>query len=384
VGVGLLAVVVLAQVGAIAPAPIPIRVDFDAPAGCADAEAFYAGLSARMPGVRRARPGESATRLIVRLTRNGGKVHGELQLGGGGSASDTRRVDGATCHEVVQVLSLTAALAVNPGAPTAPGAPAAATPAPAPVAARAEVATHNGPVASPAPVVSPTPAIPAPSSTAPTAPLADAPKAPPATIDTVPPPAPPATVASPPAPPPAPRYSPAPRPVGFEVAAGLVATELLSSSLSAGAGISARLAGTARGGLTPSAALALVFLPADFLQSGDDLGVRLTALTATGCPGWALRYRVEVEPCARAALGLLSATDHSVTNPRSVDRSWWSAGALVRATAQLGDSGFTLELTGGVDVPLVKRSFVTTTPARGVGQTPTLSPALTLGVVHRL
>ncbi len=192
-------------------------------------------------------------------------------------------------------------------------------------------------------------------------------------------------VASPPVPPPSPsRYSPAPRPVGFEVAAGLVATELLSSSLSAGAGISARLAGTARGGLTPSAALALVFLPADLLQSGDDLGVRLTALTATGCPGWALRYRVEVEPCARAAIGLLSATDHSVTNPRSVDRSWWSAGALLRATAQLGDSGFTLELTGGVDVPLVKRSFVTTTPARGVGQTPTLSPALTLGVVHRL
>jgi len=192
-------------------------------------------------------------------------------------------------------------------------------------------------------------------------------------------------VASPPVPPPpAPRYFPAPRPVGFEVAAGLVATELLSSSLSTGAGISARLAGSARGGLTPSAALALVFLPADLLESGDDLGVRLTALTATGCPGWALRYRVEVEPCARAALGLLSATDHSVTNPRSVDRSWWSAGALLRATSRLGDSGFTLELTGGVDVPLVKRSFVTTTPARGVGQTPTLSPALTLGVVHRL
>ena len=112
VGVGLLAVVVLAQAGvsSAVPIPIPIRVDFDAPAGCADADAFYAGVSARLALVRRARPGESATRLVVRLTRVGGKVHGELQLGG---ESDTRRVDGATCQEVVQVLALTAALAVN-------------------------------------------------------------------------------------------------------------------------------------------------------------------------------------------------------------------------------------------------------------------------------
>ncbi|HZL18064.1 MAG TPA: hypothetical protein VFG23_09990, partial [Polyangia bacterium] len=184
--------------------------------------------------------------------------------------------------------------------------------------------------------------------------------------------------------PPAPRSSLAPRSSGFEVAAGLVASELLSSSLSAGAGISARLAAPARGGLTPSAALALIFLPTDFLQSGDDLGIRLTELTVTGCPGWALRSRVEVEPCARAGVGRLSATDHSVTNPRSVDRSWWSAGALLRATTPVGNSGFTLEVTAGVDLPLVKRSFVTTTPSRGVGQTPTLAPDLTLGVVHSL
>jgi hypothetical protein len=373
VGVGLLAVVVLAQAGVSSAVPIPIRVDFDAPAGCADADAFYAGVSARLARARRARPGESATRLIVRLTRVGGKVHGELQLGGGGGESETRRVDGATCQEVVQVLALTAALAINHPAAAAPATSAAEKPEPAvPVAPRAapEPAASPGLPATPAPAPTPGP-----------------PNAPPPPVETPAPtpPAPPAAVVSPAVPPPpAPRYSPAPRPTGFEVAAGLVATELLSSSLSAGAGISARLAGTARGGLTPSAALALVFLPADLLQSGDDLGVRLTAVAATGCPGWALRYRVEVEPCVRAALGLLSATDHSVTNPRAVDRSWWSAGALLRATSALGDSGFTLELTAGVDVPLIKRSFVTTTPARSVGQTPTLSPAMTLGVVHSL
>jgi hypothetical protein len=371
VGVGLLAVVVLAQAGVISPATIPIRVDFDAPAGCADADAFFAGVSARLARVRRARPGESATRLIVRLTRVGGKVHGELRLGDGGGESETRRVDGATCQEVVQVLSLTAALAINPSS--------VATPTPGPGKTEPTVATEPRPA--PAPVAPPGPA-------ATPAAVPAAPKVPVAPVETPPAPAPlpspSPTVVSPPVPPPAPRYLPAPRrPAGWEVAAGLLASELLSSSLNAGAGISARLAGTA-GGLTPSAALALIFLPTDFASSGDDLGIRLTALAITGCPGWALRSRVEVEPCARAAVGLLSATDHSVTNPRSVDRSWWSAGALLRATTPVGDSGFTLELTAGVDFPLVKRSFVTTTPARSVGQTPTLSPALTLGVVHGL
>ena len=93
---------------------------------------------------------------------------------------------------------------------------------------------------------------------------------------------------------------------------------------------------------------------------------------------------MEIEPCARATIGLLAATDHSVTNPRSVDLPWWSVGALLRAMTRLGSSGFTLELTGGLDLPLAKRSFVITRPAYSVGGTPTVSPTLSLGIEHSL
>ncbi|HEY7371627.1 MAG TPA: hypothetical protein VIF57_05560, partial [Polyangia bacterium] len=102
-----------------APAPVAagdgvaIRVEFDAPAGCSSADTFYGGLLARMNRARRAVPGEDAIRLAVRLTRVGSRVRGELRLmGGGRGEGDTRRVEGETCDAVVEVLSLTAALAL--------------------------------------------------------------------------------------------------------------------------------------------------------------------------------------------------------------------------------------------------------------------------------
>ncbi len=51
--------------------------------------------------------------MTVRLTRAGAKVHGELRISNPGGRSEARRVDGATCAEVVQSLSLTAALAIE-------------------------------------------------------------------------------------------------------------------------------------------------------------------------------------------------------------------------------------------------------------------------------
>jgi hypothetical protein len=379
-GMGFLAWIALAAAGGLPPALIPIRIDFDAPPACADADAFYAGVLARMNRVRRARPGEGALRLIVRLTRIGGKVHGELHIDAEGGESDTRRVDGATCEEVVQVLSLTAALAIDPSAGVGPAAsekpaPAAAPPSPARPSPTAPMSPP-----SPAPAA-PVPPAPQPPRASPAVESSASP-VPPAPGEPVEPAAVVATPALPPpesSPPPAP-----PRASGWELGAAAVAAEIVSSSVSAGAGISVRVATTTRDGLTPSADLALVFMPTDFVRSGDDIGVRFTALALTGCPGWALRGWVEVEACARGTGGLLIATDHSVNHPRSVDLAWWSAGALLRATTRLGASGFTLELSGGVDLPVVKRRFIVTIPAGSVGQTPTVSPNISWGVTHSL
>ena len=165
----------------------------------------------------------------------------------------------------------------------------------------------------------------------------------------------------------------------------MVAARVLTSSLGLGASLWGRLGTTTRGGLTPSVTLAALYLPGDFFGSGDNLGIGWMALAATGCPGWAPGGRVRVEPCARITAGVLSATDHSVNTPRSVDRWWGSAGALVRLTAPVG-GGLMLELDAGVDFPFVTRRFIITTTMTNqpVGATTSVSPTLSVGLSHSL
>ena len=398
--IGLWALVALAQTGL--AVSVPVRVEFDAPSGCSDAEAFFSGVLARTRHVHRARPGETAVRLTVHVTRLGGRVHGELRVNEAGGEAETRRVDGATCAEVVQVLSLTAALAIDPTANLfAPAVPEKAAATPPPVRA-----TPSAPAAPPpraAPAGSPGPAVvsspPPMTSTSPTAPSGARPAqvvTPPASAPPQRPPAagpaslpaPPPTVAL--APPPAtivaePRPEP-PRPSGPRFGASMVAARVLASSLGLGASLWGRFGITTRGGLTPSVTLAALYLPGDFFGSGDNLGIGWMALAATGCPGWAPGGRVRVEPCARITAGMLSATDHSVNTPRSVDRWWGSAGALVRLTAPIG-GGLMLDLDAGIDFPFVTRRFIistTTMTNQPVGATTSVSPTLSVGLSHGL
>ena len=398
-GIGLWALVALTQTGL--AVSVPVRVEFDAPSGCSDGEAFFSGVLARTRHVHRARPGETAVRLTVHVTRVGLRVHGELRVNEAGGEAETRRVDGATCAEVVQVLSLTAALAIDPTAnlvgPAVPDKPPA-TPSPVrapPSAAAAPSPGRAAPAASAAPAAAPlssqssstTPAAPTatptaqsaapPSAAPPLSPAAGAPASEP----------PPPTVALTPAPatvPVEPRHEP-PRASGPRFGASMVAARVLTSSVGLGASLWGRLGTTTRDGLTPSVAFAALYLPGDFFGSGDNLGIRWMALAAAGCPGWAPGGRVRVEPCARLTFGILSATDHSVNIPRSVARWWGSAGAVVRLTAPVG-AGLMLELDAGVDFPFVTRRFITTTAVTNqpVGETTSVSPTLSVGLSRGL
>jgi hypothetical protein len=384
-GIGFLALVALTQT---APAAsVPVRIEFEAPAGCSDGDAFLAGVLARARHVHQARPGESGVRLAIRLTRVGGRVRGELRLTEAGGASETRRVDGRSCAEVVQVLSLTAALAIDPTADLLP-------PPPAPAPARVPPSVSSAvPPSSPESAAAPSPSPPSPSVSSPPTSAPPSPPAPP------PVPAPPA-VAPPPEPPPplppepppaavvavaqpvAPTLPPAPGP---RVGAAMTAARVLTSSVALGPSLSGRFGTVTRGGLRPNVAVTFLFLPGDVLQSGDDLGIRWTALALAGCPGWWLGGRTVIEPCARVTAGLLAATDHSVSNPRSVDRWWGSAGALIHFGAPIG-WGIGLDVEAGVDFPFVTRRFITTTaePNQAVGGTAAVSPTLSVGLSRAL
>ena len=94
----------------------PVQVEFDAPAGCSSADAFFSSLTSRTDEVRQSEGNEPHTTIQVRLTRARGRVLGELRVVDDRGGTDTRKVQGASCDDVVEALSLTAALAVDPNA----------------------------------------------------------------------------------------------------------------------------------------------------------------------------------------------------------------------------------------------------------------------------
>jgi hypothetical protein len=408
-GISLLALVALGQPAPAAPAAsIPVRVSFDAPRGCSGINAFYNGVLSRLDRASPARDGEDGPRLRVRLTRAGGKVHGELRIVSGQGATDTRKVDGTTCDEVVEVLSLTAALALDPAARLSPGpgAPAGTAGATgnrssATAAATGGATRSQGGNPTSAPTVATTAtattaaavrtAAPPPAAPAPPAPVPPPEDKVPAAVEPLPSPGPAVSIAAPPG---APSRQGS---LGVELGARAAVAEVVSPYASVGGALVARLTQRRRDRperpdepdpIDRSLGLALLYLPNDSVQSGHGVVVTWSALALTACPGWGLRRsRLVLEACALAMGGWLAASDHAVTNPRSAGRSWWSAGALLRAAIPLGAGPaprLAVELEAGVSAPLVRRSFVTTTPERTVAETPAVSALVDLGLSIKL
>ena len=360
-----------------------IRVELEAPAGCSSAEAFRRAVASRL---ERAPDAElaAATRLQVKITRAGARVEGELRLVHAADAADTRRVEGKSCDEVIEVLALTAALALQGAPATAPRAPGAregsARAAPTREAAppRAPAREATSPAARPAAREAPAATeVPPPASAEPAPPPAAPPPPPPPE-----PPAPPATsmvvVSAPPAPPPPPTGT------GVEVGAAAALGRVLAPGLNLGGSVMLGLTFPRAGAPPRSLRLALLYLPQDLLRPAGEVGSSWLGGALTACPGPGLRRGwFEGQACARALVGWVTATDQVVTTPRSAGRSWWAAGALLRGGAPIG-AGLVLELEAGVDAVLIERRFITTTPLRTVADTPPVSILVGLGLSRRL
>ncbi|WP_437807561.1 hypothetical protein [Sorangium sp. So ce1078] len=317
-GISFIELVVLGWSSATAaPTPIPIRIDFDAPADCATIDDLYDGIRARSDRVRQAEDREKGWEVRVRLTRVGPRVHGELRVIYERGATDTRTVEATSCEVVVQALSLTAALALD------------------------EVAEETTPLPPPAP-----------------------------------PPAPP----PPPPPPPPPA---APRPLfTFGVGAQALVTQVVSPYASLGGALVGRVTSHPDGALSPSLGLSLMYARNDILQGSNNALIHWTAVALTACPlRWQITDIISAEPCVLASGGWFTATGEDMSNPRSVVRSWWSAGVLARAAVTLG-GGTDLEIEAGAGVPLVHRRFTIALPTEPLGETPVISPLAGVGIVH--
>jgi len=335
---------------------IPIRVDFDAPAGCSSASAFYSGVATRSDRVRRAAAGETAVRFAVRLSRSGSRVHGELRLVDGQTAVDTRRVDGSACDEVVGVLSLTAALAIDPAARLGP--PASTQPG------GGEAADEGGSDAGAAPGSSPTVTL-----SAPPVPLPPPPQP-------VPPPA-----AEPP--PPQDAASGSGHALRFALGVRAMAARVLVPTVSVGGGVSLRLVQVRVDAAPRSVELAAIYLTNDPWGSADGVATDWAALSVTLCPGWGLAAtHLALDVCAQGVGGRLQVTDRAVTNPAFAARFWGAVGGMARIGIPVG-RGFWVEAEVTLGIPLMERRFITTTPEETVGDTPVVALAGAIGIARR-
>jgi hypothetical protein len=322
----------------------PVQIEFDAPAGCSGADAFFSSLRSRTDEVRQSDENEPHTTIQVRLTRTRGRVLGELRVVDDRGGADTRKMQGASCDDVVEALSLTAALAVDPNALlSAPATATVRTASAAPGAdTNASPAVSNPPAAS-KPAAAAEPAVAA----ALHAPAAHAP------LD-VP---------------------------WFELGAGALGTALLTSSTSPGIVFSSRFTLAGSGVLRPTLGLALAHVRNDIVQSPRALQVSLTGLAATACP---LRFSTSIltiQPCALVVAGWLSASGREATYTYDVDHLWIGTGGVLHLSAFIAD-GLSLDLDGGVSAPLFKRRFYATTPGNIVGETPSISPIASLGLSY--
>jgi hypothetical protein len=336
-GLALLQLVTVGWAALGEPVPTPVRVTLEAPADCSTSEDFFQSLRARSDRVRPANPGERSVEIGVRLVRKGSKVRGELRMIGEHGESDTRQVDGASCAEVVEALSLTVALSLVPTsrvaakeAEPAPGTPA--TPAGPNVAAGAQSAAEAN---------------------------ADSAAVPGPELD---------------------------GPLGARklhvalsvhaLIAGFVAPDV---QMGGGAALRFSL------GSDTATALSFTFggfhVQTDLFARAERARFRLTAAEVGICPArFALFAGGSVEPCLSGIGGSLRAEGVGFDRTQAVSRGYWGLGGTVTARFPLGRApGFGFEGGIGITLPLVERRFVASNPERRLGETPRISALGRLG-----
>lgn len=334
--------------------PKSVEVQFEGPAGCSGADAFFASLRSRTTHVRAAEGDEPRTILQVRLSRERGRVVGQIRTIENNGATDTRKVQGATCDDVVQALSLTAALALDPTAvlsvspedsateATAPGQPAG------PVNATPPAPAINDAAAPPAEKAAPA--------------VKEQPEA--------------ANAAGVPAAPSPPWAGPS-----WELGAGLVGLTLLSGDFSPGATLDVQKHLGSGALFRPALGVTLVYARNDVLQTPAETAAALVAAGVTLCP---VRVRTSVltlQPCVSFLGGMLAAAGRQLTHEKRVDRLWLSTGLALRALVSLGH-GLSLRLEGGFQLPLYRRRYFATLPSNVIAETPTISPVVGLGLTY--
>jgi hypothetical protein len=325
---------------------VPVRVDYEARAGCPDADAFTREVLARAPRARLAAPTEQARALVVRIRGADHALEGSLVVRDvDGTKTAARSVHAHSCEELATALAVITAVVIDPvtaklgaidaGADDAAStAPDAALPPPDDAAAPALDAT--------ALIV--TPVAPGAKDAKDATDATDATEAPDATV---------ATDAA--APPPEPAHA-------WSLAAGGGAGVVSGAapSLLVSVPIFVELSRAPAGAFEPSARLRFertVIGGGDATgeEGGGQFGLTTGALDL--CPV-ALRSRLlRAQPCLRSEAGGLFARGSRVESPRSEVRPWLAFGPVARLKLDLAGPVFA-ELEGALLALMVRDRFV--------------------------
>jgi hypothetical protein len=314
---------ILHALAALAADAVPIRINYDAPASCPNQDAFYDAVRARTERVRKAQGNEPRVDVNVRVTRIDRSYHGEMREVVNQSETSAPGVDGETCKEVIEALSFTVALSLDPDAhpPLPVDASAQAPKPPAPVSPAPTVLVQGQPV----------------------------PAAPPLEVE-----------------------------VGLSVLSSVVET----AGFASGASLSGMLLRQANANRGSSVRLAVLYAGTGTLTAPDDHRTRFGALALDACPFRQRSGSWEFAPCALAEIGFLEMTGRGVEEPATVSRAWLSAGVDLQVAYLLG-RGVVFEGALGATVPFLRHTYYTNTPDQVVASTAVVSPLLRLGLGYR-
>jgi hypothetical protein len=349
VAAGVAAIALVATTAARAEAP-PIRIEYQAHAGCPGVPVLIDEIARRTPLARFAAPSERATEVQARITARGGESRGHLTVGAG-SHRVVREIASAGCDEIVSAFALIIALAVDPRASTTPRPPPALpppTPAPAPPAPPA-----------PPPTVTPPGRARWPGAALPPADILSSPL--PVLLTRVP---------DRPAPPP-----------GFWIVGGRASsTFAVTPRPLLGGGIFVERAFDA-------AARASLRLAVDLAATGElDIGPAgasfwQAALRLEGCVfGQRPLSRLNLSPCLRAeggALGGAGILRGGLTHVQKTTVPWFGLGIAPRLSVDL--ARVVVEVEGGPTFPLVRRSFRFDSPDYLIHDVPPVVWSVSLG-----
>ena len=271
-----------------------MRLDYEAPAGCPDANAFAAEVRARAPRTAT----EAAPTVHVRVAASPSATRSEAFEGSvvitdESGESPSRAVRGDSCTEVVRALALAVAMTFDP---------AESAPPPAVIA--------------PSPPLPPAPA-PAPDRAGETT---------------------------------------APSPERVHIAAGLrgAAETGVGPLVAPALGIYGELAGAS---LSLRIGATRAVSPIVDRAAGSARFAR-TAATLEACPfRWRATSNVSVVPCVAFEIGSLTSDGRSTVDPESTSRLWIATGLAARLVWEPAAPLF-FELEGRANVPLTRDSFI--------------------------